>query len=925
MLSKNRIVKKALRHLKRGEIDKAINAYVKALEVDGNDTKILVRLAVLYRKQDKVQEAIQYYMQAAGQFNNEGYFDKALSIYNQIIQLDDSIKDAFLKSAEIYTRLNNIYKATEHYQRLAKLYEDGDMLWEAIEAMEKIRSIDPGNFSIAAKLSDYYYDNDMHRQGYAAIKPAMIKVREAGNKKQHLTLLKKVAQISPRNIENFRELTEFYLENECVALAYKALVEIYRHQPEDILVLRKLADIAIEKKWREQAVVALRKLKSVYKESGLQGLSGLIEGVDAEINEIMPDDMDPDAEIDYMVAIEYEGDICEVTDADESAEPASPVSSAEPVEADIKPKPVEAAEPKPAPEKEEVRVELKEPKNELSYYKDLAVQHEEQGKVVDAIEVMEKIHSIDPDNLAVSAKLSDLYFMDDRLMEGYVTIKPVVDRIRDAGDDKHYLALMNKVAERNPDNTQNLREMADFFVAKDYPARAYNALSKVNRIEPDDTEVIRKLADLAIERGWNDHAVANLNQLKSIYEEKGLKDLVSKTIGEILGVMPEVDVSEVEVKEHLVDIDVADAISADEVEMREDKLLPSAVAPVDEKEIIPELQCEDPDIFEETFDDLYEREEEPGKSGFYLLFNAYPGQEYKPDSHEEKILDSFRPMVNAWAGSPSETEPLQSDLELDKEFKDLQISDIYEEDMTDETGEVSLDEFELPADAEERAGELPRPEDEARDVPETKIYETAIFCPFPPVTELMADAPGSNKEQSSFRQANIYTMSLKEAHISLVGPAPGPKESSLTLEWMIDAGARNIFILELCEYREDVEENAGLVIYPKDADESKPSPKRAHHAILEAFNDRGMKCHPFMLEYDDEKNAYKDGGLVSASVDTGEMFSLAQRRGVDLGCVMVPSKDFAQIRKEKALPSTHSLIDIWNACYVVIDAAFKIS
>src|SRR3990172_12786514 len=104
MALKDKILERAQKYIQKGNLDKAIDEYRAAADLDPRDVSIRLRIGELYIKQGKKEEAIKEYTDAARANARGGFYLKSIAVYKQVLKLDPSNLDVHSKLAELYTK-----------------------------------------------------------------------------------------------------------------------------------------------------------------------------------------------------------------------------------------------------------------------------------------------------------------------------------------------------------------------------------------------------------------------------------------------------------------------------------------------------------------------------------------------------------------------------------------------------------------------------------------------------------------------------------------------------------------------------------------------------------------------------------------------------------------------------------------------------
>jgi tetratricopeptide (TPR) repeat protein len=126
---------------------KAIAIYKKLTKIGSYNAETVTRLAELYSQQGLFNDARSHYMQVADQLLKSGDNNQAARIFQKILELDPENAHTQAKLADLYLKLGKKDEARNIYSSAAEsLYARGSYS-AADEALEKVLSLDPSSAS----------------------------------------------------------------------------------------------------------------------------------------------------------------------------------------------------------------------------------------------------------------------------------------------------------------------------------------------------------------------------------------------------------------------------------------------------------------------------------------------------------------------------------------------------------------------------------------------------------------------------------------------------------------------------------------------------------------------------------------------------------------------------------------------------------
>lgn len=155
-IDKSKIVENAQRYTARGQIAKAIEEWQKLLSLAPNDGNVFNTIGDLHLKKNSAKEAVEEYLKAADAFNNAGFVLKTIAVYKKIIKLIPDRIDVYLKLADLNAERGLTSNAIEDYLRVARHYAKSGQIKETLDIYKKIADLDPTNVNIKLKLAEMY-------------------------------------------------------------------------------------------------------------------------------------------------------------------------------------------------------------------------------------------------------------------------------------------------------------------------------------------------------------------------------------------------------------------------------------------------------------------------------------------------------------------------------------------------------------------------------------------------------------------------------------------------------------------------------------------------------------------------------------------------------------------------------------------------
>lgn len=135
---RQRLLERAQRFLKKGQIRRAISDYEKLVDDDPRNIRIRSKLADLYVRNHQNDRAIQEYVQLAKQYEAEDLNYRAISMYKKVLTLKPDSIDVHYWLADLYKKEGLIGNAKVLYQNIIRLNPKDRMAQRTLREIDRI-------------------------------------------------------------------------------------------------------------------------------------------------------------------------------------------------------------------------------------------------------------------------------------------------------------------------------------------------------------------------------------------------------------------------------------------------------------------------------------------------------------------------------------------------------------------------------------------------------------------------------------------------------------------------------------------------------------------------------------------------------------------------------------------------------------------
>jgi tetratricopeptide (TPR) repeat protein len=233
MADKAKLLKAAQKHLTKGNLDKAIKVFQQLVEVDPRDHRLVLRLADLQARSGRKKEAINNYEKVAAVYIKDDFTPKAIAVYKTILRLDPELLSAYEKLSELYKTQGLEAEAVSQLDNLFKIYEKKNDEEKQIEVLKLMSSMDAENLGVQVRLGETLAKKGRSQEAAEAFAKAASTLSKRGLHDRASSLFEKITALNPGNIAVRKELCAHYLESGQYPEARKEIEAILEIEPDD--------------------------------------------------------------------------------------------------------------------------------------------------------------------------------------------------------------------------------------------------------------------------------------------------------------------------------------------------------------------------------------------------------------------------------------------------------------------------------------------------------------------------------------------------------------------------------------------------------------------------------------------------------------------------------------------------------------------
>src|SRR5580693_5691583 len=231
----------ARKFVDKGQIDKAVKEYLRIVQEDPKDVRVWLKIGDLYAKKGAKQDATDTYLKVARFYHEQGFIEKAIAAYKQILKLDARRVDVILKLAELYRERGNIHEAMQHFESVAAHFHREGNTKDALGTVVQLVEMDPENIATRIKLAELYSKEGLLEEAATQFTVACEQLRRQGRQDDFLKVAERLLWHKPDNHALNRELASLYLRRNDPRRALQKLQARFKADPRDVETLGLLA------------------------------------------------------------------------------------------------------------------------------------------------------------------------------------------------------------------------------------------------------------------------------------------------------------------------------------------------------------------------------------------------------------------------------------------------------------------------------------------------------------------------------------------------------------------------------------------------------------------------------------------------------------------------------------------------------------
>ncbi|MBC7174614.1 MAG: tetratricopeptide repeat protein, partial [Polyangiaceae bacterium] len=236
-LDRNKVLAAAQKHLTKGSYDKAIAEFRRLVDEDPQDVRTWLKIGDLYTRKGARKEATETYGKVAEHYAAQGFFLKAVAVYKQILKLDPSRLDVYLRLGEMYEQLELVSDALATYEQVTAAYARAGEVEHVLATLAKMTELDPENIPVRIKHAEALSKAGKTTSAAAEFERGAELLKAQGRIDDYLKVAERLLFHRPDDATLARELSAMYIERQDAKRALAKLQVCFKSNPRDVETL----------------------------------------------------------------------------------------------------------------------------------------------------------------------------------------------------------------------------------------------------------------------------------------------------------------------------------------------------------------------------------------------------------------------------------------------------------------------------------------------------------------------------------------------------------------------------------------------------------------------------------------------------------------------------------------------------------------
>jgi tetratricopeptide (TPR) repeat protein len=243
---KAKVIKAAEKFLSQGKISAAIKEYRQIIDNDDNDLTTLNMLGDLLARAGEKEEAASCFLRIAEHYREQEFRLKAIAMYRKIEKLKPRDPAIAKELGDLYAAQGLVADARAQYLVVADAYTRAGQSKNTLKVLHRIADLDPNNTEIRLKLAEGYLKEDMPAEAGKAFSDAASRLLETSQFEKSLQAYSKTLSLRPHDRVALKGLVSAHVALGTADEAAEVLEKAVADEPDESDLISMLADAYIQ-------------------------------------------------------------------------------------------------------------------------------------------------------------------------------------------------------------------------------------------------------------------------------------------------------------------------------------------------------------------------------------------------------------------------------------------------------------------------------------------------------------------------------------------------------------------------------------------------------------------------------------------------------------------------------------------------------
>ncbi|QDG52044.1 tetratricopeptide repeat protein [Persicimonas caeni] len=303
-INRNKVLNAARKQVRKGNWEKAISKYQQLVDDDPSDARSQLKIADLYSKLDRTEEALDAYGAVAKHYAADDIYEKAVAVYKQALRLAPDEPTLHRDLGDAYHRLGRLKDAVRSYHKAQKIYKQVGDAASQRELLERMIRLDPDDVGMRIQLAERYAKDNLHDQALELFEHAAEKLDDEGRIDEYVQVAERIIFLRDDALHLRRRVIDIYLQRNDNKHALKHLQVCFKQHPQNVGILELLVETFRRLDRHDKAVLVMHELANLYSKQSRQED---VAQVYSDILELAPNDKRAKKELQKLRQLDDSG------------------------------------------------------------------------------------------------------------------------------------------------------------------------------------------------------------------------------------------------------------------------------------------------------------------------------------------------------------------------------------------------------------------------------------------------------------------------------------------------------------------------------------------------------------------------------------------------------------------------------------------